>query len=270
MREPEKKSCVCKEDLNKGQFFGNFKNQGLDRQEAEKDGKEKVQLISIKTVAKCNTKDDDGLEPDICAKTSSVRTAKKKLEMEEINSTIEKKVKVKPKRSFSVSKTVVTSTHTKGDQGMRRAESNKKGRKRFFSRSKTTVTECKVSQNEKHHGPENVGKWRETRKRFRWSPIVGTSFSGFSQSSANTSFDGGPTTCFFPTPPISCDVGQLLNQKDKSQNSENNIVNTEIIERGQQKLWKKSNLVKIFLLGEKRQCQMSNVRDFVNFSNKHL
>ena len=270
MREPDKKSCVCKEDLKKGQILGNFQTQGLDRKGAEKDGKEKVQLISIKTVAKCNTKDDDGLEPDICAKTSSVRTAKKKLVMEGTNSTIEKKVKVKPKRSFSVSKTVVTSTHTKGDQGMRRAESNKKGRKRFFSRSKTTVTECKVSQNEKHHGPENVGKWRKKRERFRWSPIVGTSFSGFSQSSANTSFDGGRISCFFSTPPTSCGVGQLLHPKDKLQNSENNIVNTEIIERGQQKLWKKSNVVKIFLLGEKTQCQMSNVRDLINFNNKHI
>ena len=270
MREPDKKSCVSREDLNKGQFLGDFQTQGLDRKGAEKDGKEKVQLISIKTVTKCNTEDDSGLEPDICAKTSSVRTAKKKLMMEETNSTIEKKVKVKPKRSFSVSQTVVTSTHTKGDQGMRMAESNKKGRKRFFSRSKTTVTECKVSQNGKHHGAENVGKLREKPKRFRWSPIVGTGFSGFSQSSANTNFDGRPTTCFFSTPPIPCDIGQLLNQKDKSQNSENNIVNTEIIIRGQQKLWKKSNVVKIFLLGEKRQCQMSNVRDFVNFSNKHL
>ena len=112
--------------------MGEFKTQGLDRKGAEKDGKEKVQLISIKTVTKCKSEDDDGLEPDICAKTSSIRTAKKKLVMEESNSTIEKKVKVKPKRSFSVSKTVVTSAHTKGDQRMRMAESNKKRRKRFF------------------------------------------------------------------------------------------------------------------------------------------
>ena len=256
MREPDEKSCVCKEDINKGQFLGDFKNQGLDRKEAEKDGKENVQLISIKTVTKCNTED--------------VRTAKKKLVMEETNSTIEKKVKIKPKRSFSVSQTVVTSTHVKGDQGMSKAESSKKGRKGFFSKSQTTVTECKVSQNEKHHGAENVGKWREKRKRFRWSPIVGTGFSGSSQRSANTSFDGGPITCFFSTPPVSCDVGQLLHPKGKLQDSENNTINTEIIERGQQKLWKKSNVVKIFMLGEKRQCQISNVRDFVNFNNKRL
>ena len=152
---------------------------------------------------------------------------------------------------------------------MRMAESNKKRRKRFFSKSQTTVTECKVSQNGKHHAAEN-GKLKERRKRFRWSPIVSTGFSSSSQRQANTSSDGGPITCFFSTQSISCDVGQLLHPKDKLQNSENNIVNTEIIERGQQKLWKKSNVVKIFLLGEKRQCQMSNVGDFVNFSNKHL
>lgn len=99
---------------------------------------------------------------------------------------------------------------------------------------------------------------------------MGTGFSGFSQRGANTIFDGGPITCFFSTTPISCDVGQLLNPNGKLQNSENNIVNTEIVERGQQKLWKKSNVVKILLLGEKRQCQMSNVRDFVNCNNKHL
>ena len=112
--------------------MGDFKNQGLDRKEAEKDGKEKVQLISIKTVTKCKSEDDDGLEPDFCAKTSRRKTAKKKLVMKETNSTIEKKVKVKPKRSFSVSQTVVTSTHAKGD--MRKSESNINGRKRFFSK----------------------------------------------------------------------------------------------------------------------------------------
>ena len=100
----------------------------------------------------------------------------------------------------SVSPTVVTSTHSKEDQGMRMTEANKKRRKRFFSKSKTTVTECKVSQSEKHHAAA-VGKRREKRKRFHWSPIVGTGFSpkgantpivgtgfsGSSQSSANTS-----------------------------------------------------------------------------------
>ena len=181
-------------------------------------------LVSVRVVTECKIIKDT---------KSSRRTAKKKLVMEELQENskspqvsfrkeaevgalpelsvqigeslhlskkedIREKIptKGKPKKSFGVSQTVITSGQRKEAEvksilnlGDRQEEKEvtyhmpvkKKGAKKAFGKSATMVMECQGSQEmEKPELAQNSGKLKESWRRFCWSPVLVTGFNNTS------------------------------------------------------------------------------------------
>ena len=127
--------------------------------------------------------------------TDSLQVSKK----EDVGANILKKGK--PKKSFGVSQTVVTSSQRNeaeersaqnlGDLQIEKKKENngakKRGAKKSFGKSATMVMECQgsrgiVAAEEKKEPAKNPGKWKEMWKRFSWSPMVATGFNNTSSA----------------------------------------------------------------------------------------
>ena len=219
-----------KEDTNDQNFVT-----GVGKEDLGGFEKKKVDFISVQVVTECKIiKDKRDLALNNFEEKSSRKTAKKKLVMEEpsntfqlnkrspqilvrkeveeeISAQITTSLKVskkentraniskigKPKKSFGVSQTVITSSQRKEAEiqstpNLADLEKKKdvnivakqRGSKKLFGKSATMVIECQGSREiiptEKKELAKNAGKWKERWRRFCWSPIVVTGFKNTS------------------------------------------------------------------------------------------